>query len=466
MKREINKKLIITLLILLVIIITGVILFFTTDIFRTKRGIFFRYFGNTTDALEVFENDDYKEYKKKKQDIPYIRKAEVKIQSSSNIADSNILDKLKLSITQKNDDENEKANIEATLNSSNKKVVNISAIKNKDIYGVFCSDISNAYIGVKNENLKRIAEDIGIPNTMIVPNELNNLKVDKIIETSKLEKKHINECLKIMKNGVPTTAYKKEGKKKIKINEYTYNTNAYSLSLNANDSANLQISLLEKISKDSILMDYFASKFKLMNFDEEYTTVNSLNSIIKNRIDSLRKNPSEGGELKIIVYEHKQKDIRTEIKLGDNTIKIDHVKDEGTETSSLKINNQLYEIQYNGTNYCLIYQNDSEEGNTKKIKIEYSQDGKIEDNNIKNSMTINVEEGIKSITYLYTDSIEFTKDIGEIKGADEDQIVILNDYKDSEIKEFINSLKKKINGVYISKGAEIGINLDPLFEIQ
>ena len=45
-------------------------------------------------------------------------------------------------------------------------------------------------------------------------------------------------------------------------------------------------------------------------------------------------------------------------------------------------------------------------------------------------------------------------------------IAILNNYPVEQIEPFIKQLKEKINQVYISKGASIGINLDPIFEYE
>ncbi|MBR3134078.1 MAG: hypothetical protein IKG56_01280 [Clostridia bacterium] len=462
MRRKVNIKLIIIITLISILVIAGLLVFAKTDFFRTKRGAFFRYFNGTTDSLEILTTDKFEAYNARKENGQYTRKADVTIQSSSNIADSNILDKIKLTVEEKTNNKKELSNINMLLKKDGNKLIEVSAIKDKDTYGAFCDEISTAYIGVKNEELKRIATDVGISNVMMIPNELNNVSIKNVIETSKIEKKHINECLKMVKNDVPNNAYSKQNKKKIKINDKSYTTNSYTLSLSSIDNANLQLELLNKISKDSILMDYFASKFKLLNFNEEYTTINSLNDIIKKRINDLQSKPDSAGDLKINVFEFKQKTIRMEIKNGENTIQIDHLKEDNIETSSIKINNKMYMIQYNGTNYTLTYQDTSENG--KKIKIDYNQNGNVNDNNIENSMTISLTEGIKNITYSYKDKVEFSDELNDIESFEEKKIAILNDYSDEEIKDFIKSLKEKINSVYISKGASIGINLDPIFE--
>lgn len=462
MKRyKYNIKLIISLLIIIILITTGLILFFKTDFFRTKRSAFLRYFQEIPRAINILENTTLDEYSAKKKDTPYTIKSEMKIQTSSNIADSTILDKLRFIMDKKVDYQNEKSKSEIVIKNNNEELEKISLVRNRDLYGIYCADVANGYITVKNSELKRIAEDAEIENIEYIPNKIYSMNLKKILETTKSEKKHINECLNLIKNNVPTTAYNKESKKKIKINNDSYSTVAYTLTLDSNSNANLQIDLLNKISQDSILMDYLASKFKLLNFNEEYTTINSLNNIMKKRIEKLKANPSEAKKLIITLYEYKQRNIRTEIKNGDNTIILDHLIENNKEQVNLKINNKSFGIQNDGEKYIINYSDDSE--NSKSIKIEYNQTGSIENNDIRNNMTICYTSGIKSITYEYTDQVNFTNNIGTIPDFEDYRVAILNEYNDEQIKEFIKNLKNKINDVYVKKGASIGINLDPLF---
>ena len=462
--RRSKLKFIVIISIILAIIILGLIVFFKTDFFRTKRSAFFRYFNQIPIALEVLKTDKFDSYNDKKQDSPYVRNADISIQTSSNIADSAILDSIKFKVNQKMDQQNEHGSIDFVVNKNNEQLIKISAIQNKDSYGILSEDVTNGFVTVKNSDLKRVAKDWGASTTQLIPDTFRNIKIKTILQTSKNEKNHIDDCVKLIKNNVPDTAYSKEGKKKIKINNKSYITNSYKLSLNANDSANLQCDILEKISKDSILMDYFASKAKLLNLDEEYTTINSLNNLIKKRVNDLKSNPQLAGKLEITVYENKQKNVRTEIKSGENTILIEHVDEGNDEYSSLTFNKDRYSIEYDGNKYYFEHENTSEENFTKKIRIEYSQSGSVESNDIKNNMVIIKNDGAKSITYAYSDTVNFTKDIGKIDDFGTNKVIVLNDYSDDDLKSFFELLRKKINDVYVKKGSLIGINLDPIFE--
>ena len=207
-------------------------------------------------------------------------------------------------------------------------------------------------------------------------------------------------------------------------------------------------------------MDYITSKCKLLNLGDEYTTINILNSTMKKRIDDLKKDPTKAKNLKITLCEYKQKNIRTEIQYGETKINITHFIDGENELSSIQIGDETYGLSKKDGKYILSYGNEEKE---LTLSAEWNQAGSIENNDIKNYVSINKKQGIKSITYKYEDSVQFTNDIGNIKDFTNESSAILNDFSDDEVKQFISLLKDKINQVYINKGASVGINLDPIF---
>ena len=116
MKRS-KLKFIVIITIILAIIMLGLVVFFKTDFFRTKRSAFFRYFNQIDTCLDVLKTDKFDSYIEKKEETPYVRDANASIQTSSNIADSAILDKIKFKLTEKVDRNNKKAS--STLNITN-----------------------------------------------------------------------------------------------------------------------------------------------------------------------------------------------------------------------------------------------------------------------------------------------------------------------------------------------------------
>ena len=123
MRRKVNIKLIIIITLISILVIAGLLVFAKTDFFRTKRGAFFRYFNGTTDSLEILTTDKFEAYNARKENGQYTRKADVTIQSSSNIADSNILDKIKLTVEEKTNNKKELSNINMLLKKDGNKLI-------------------------------------------------------------------------------------------------------------------------------------------------------------------------------------------------------------------------------------------------------------------------------------------------------------------------------------------------------
>ena len=286
--------------------------------------------------------------------------------------------------------------------------------------------------------------------------------MDKVLEITDVEKKHIEEYYNLLKNNSPDTSYSKDSNS-IKINEKEYNTKAYKLSLSGEESANIQISLLSKLSQDSIMMDFITSKFKLLNMSNEYTDINTLNIRMQEKIKKLKENSENAEDISITVNEYKQKNIQTEIKVNQNVFLITHIEENGEEILILQFNDKYFKIGKTSENYIFEfgYEND---GIEKSLEIIYKMEGNIADNNISNVMEITTKNGIKKVNYSYKDNISFTNDIGIIETFKENNIAIINNYPLEQITSFIIDLKNKINNVYINIGAQIGINLDPIFE--
>ena len=455
-----KMKIIIILISIIIIAIILAILFFFTDVFRTKKGAFYRYIKMTESGLQVLNITEFDEYKNIKQTMPYIRKAEMIVKTSSNIADSSIMDKLKLNMESKVNNDTEKANSNITIKSNNTELFNVTFAKDKKNYAFYSPQISTAFIGIKNENLREISK--AIVGDVYVPDEIMEIKMDKLLEVTDIEKKHIEEYYNLLKNNTPDTTYSK-GTNKIKIRDKDYKTTTYTLKLSGKESADASISILSKLSQDSIMMDFLTSKFKLLNMSDEYTDINTLNIRMQEKIEKLKSNSQDADNIEITVNEFRQKNIKTEIKINDKVYSITHIEDDGKEILILGIDEKSLEIDKEKENYNFKYTYYKDEIE-KSVEVNYKKEGTIEENNISNIMEITTTNGIKKVTYSYKDTVNFTNDIGMIKTFDENQSVILNNYPVEQVTAFMKQLKNKINSVYINTGAIIGINLDPIFE--
>lgn len=443
------------------------VLYNTTDIFRTKRGAFFRYFEQIPEAFEILEaSDGYKTYQNTKESMPYITSGEMTITESNNIADASILNKIRLTLNGKTDNKNEKSNTKVTVNSENTELFNMTIARNKKLYGFYAPQIADGYIVVRNEKLNELADKIDFEYAENVPEQIMPLNIEKILEVKNVEKNSIAKYIKMINNQAPDTAYTKNDNEKIEIEGQTYQTTSYSLKLNSEQNSNLQISILEEMTKDSIMMNFITSKCRLLNLKQDFTDINTLNSKMKERIELLKNNPSMAGEIVITVYENWQKNIQTKIEYNNKIITLSHIQNDDDNYVILKIEDEnkitTVKLEKNTDSYIVKIQNE-ENDIIKSAEFIYSLTGTVSENNIQNHLTIKLVDDIKRITFEYNDNISFTNDIGTLEEMQDDKVAVINDYDADYLKEFVNLVKKQINTVYINQAASIGINLDPIF---
>lgn len=467
-KDKLKRNLIIIIAIIAIIATTIFVLYNVTDIFRTKRGAFFRYFAQIPDMADILDtSSEYDNYKKTKESMPYTTSGEMTIYQSQNIADDAILNKIKMTVEGKTDPQNEKSNANISIKSGNRELFNMSTTRDKKMYGFFAPQIADGYIAVRNENLSELAKSMRLKNANKIPDQVMPVNINEILNTSNTEKKHISKYIKMIRNKAPDTSYSKDTKQKIEIEGKKYTTNSYTLKLNAEQNSNLQINILEEMITDSIMMNYITSKCRLMNLTGDCTDINLLNTKLRKRIETLKNSPSEAGDFIITLYEYKQRNIQTEIKFKDTTIKITYLNIE--ENNFVRINIQdkdgkdiTLKIEKKDEEYTVKLQK-NEDDILKSIEFMYSMEGTVSDNNIQNHLTINIVDDIKNVSFKYNDTISFTNDIGSFKEMQEDKVAIVNDYQSEDIQEFVDLLKKQINSVYINQASKVGINLDPIF---
>ena len=446
------------------------VLYNTTDIFRTKRGAFFRYFEQIPEAFEILETSDgYKTYQNTKESMPYITSGEMTITESNNIADASILNKIRLTLNGKTDNKSEKSNTRVTVNSENTELFNMTIARNKKLYGFYAPQIADGYIVVRNEKLNELADKIDFEYAENVPEQIMPLNIEKILEIKNNEKNSIAKYIRMINNQAHDTAYTKNDSEKIEIEGQTYQTTSYSLKLNSEQNSNLQISILEEMTKDSIMMNFITSKCKLLNLKQDFTDINTLNSKMKERIELLKNNPSMAGEIVITVYENWQKNIQTKIEYNNKIITLSHIQNDDDNYVILKIEDEnkitTVKLEKNTDGYIVKIQNE-ENDIIKSAEFIYSLTGTVSENNIQNHLTIKLVDDIKRITFEYNDNISFTNDIGTLEEMQDDKVAVINDYDADYLKEFVNLVKKQINTVYINQAASIGINLDPIFTVE
>ena len=316
-KKRIALAIAIPSIIVIIIIITGILLYLNTDMFKSNKTLFFKYFGkNSENIKEIEEIFESTEYEKNLQNNKYTDDINIKVNYTNNLQttsedNSNTINNVKLLIKGEEDknnkysykdfklekDKNIATNTEnqsssENSNESNNKeqnIMEVEYIKNDNNYGIRFSDLFKQYLLVENNNLKDLFRKIGYSEQELenVPDsiEINDITLSDIKFTEDEIKQLSEKYSEIINKKVSKEKFEKNSKQVITINEKNITTNAYILKLTNEELNNLYVDLLESLKQDEIILNKIES--------------------IQNKINSININSSESKDLKESFAEEK-----------------------------------------------------------------------------------------------------------------------------------------------------------------
>ena len=250
-KKRIALAIAIPSIIVIIIIITGILLYLNTDMFKSNKTLFFKYFGkNSENIKEIEEIFESTEYEKNLQNNKYTDDINIKVNYTNNLQttsedNSNTINNVKLLIKGEEDknnkysykdfklekDKNIATNTEnqsssENSNESNNKeqnIMEVEYIKNDNNYGIRFSDLFKQYLLVENNNLKDLFRKIGYSEQELenVPDsiEINDITLSDIKFTEDEIKQLSEKYSEIINKKVSKEKFEKNSKQVITINE-------------------------------------------------------------------------------------------------------------------------------------------------------------------------------------------------------------------------------------------------------
>ena len=165
-----NKKLIIVITIVLALVVTGAVgayLYMRTDVFKSNKELFAKYFSQNAETFEkIIDLQVVKSYEELKNENKYESNTDIKIVHSEGGEISSTLNNLsaKLDVQKNNDEQYMYANAQVLF--ENEKYLETEIIKELKQYGIKFSDVAKKFVTIQNdENIQAIANDIGINNS-------------------------------------------------------------------------------------------------------------------------------------------------------------------------------------------------------------------------------------------------------------------------------------------------------------
>ena len=496
-KKRIALAIAIPSIIVIIIIITGILLYLNTDMFKSNKTLFFKYFGkNSENIKEIEEIFESTEYEKNLQNNKYTDDINIKVNYTNNLQttsedNSNTINNVKLLIKGEEDknnkysykdfklekDKNIATNTEnqsssENSNESNNKeqnIMEVEYIKNDNNYGIRFSDLFKQYLLVENNNLKDLFRKIGYSEQELenVPDsiEINDITLSDIKFTEDEIKQLSEKYSEIINKKVSKEKFEKNSKQVITINEKNITTNAYILKLTNEELNNLYVDLLESLKQDEIILNKIESiqnKINSININssESKDLKESFAEEIDLQIEKINKTNIGNQETKIIVYENSGKTIRTAIQGKDYEINFDYintqdeknieliVKKDEIETYNIKLKKDKDGIKLD------IYSNDE----TNPIKISLEQNKNESDKKCSNNINLKYENANSKLEVSAEQEINIVDNFENENTLNDQNSILLNGLEKEQLQAVLNQVSEEVQQKINSISEEVKIS--------
>lgn len=461
--------------ILLILGIGGTILYLKTDLFKSNQSLFFKYIEQAAKGIEYTQNTNMKNNINRIKEEPFTLVGNLNYETDEkNNPTKNALKNMKFTVEAKVDNSEKKAYGVGTLKSNNQDLFKLEYANTDNIYALKSDEIVTAFVGIENQNLKVLAQKLGITNTSSIPNSIAQiLNLGETLNLTEEEKSHIYETyMSVLEESIAKSNFTKNKDIAISRDGVVYNTTGYRLELNASELKQIEIKLLQALKEDSITLNLITTKAKIFNLEEKYTQINTLVQEIDgliNRINSESTNLQDG--VIITVYVENGKVVTTEI-IYKNEIKytIYGHKENNTNSYYILIENLSATEEYskieikieetssnNASTLNVLINIDNEKG----IEVYLENINDNEEDTLKTNceVTINEEDNKNSIL-SYEQEIAFKESITDIIKIDRNSCAVLNDYPTEQLQVLVKSLAQRVQELINQKAQAVGIPIN------
>lgn len=487
-----KKILLIILPIILILIIAAVfaILYFMTDMFRSNDELFAKYFSQNGELFDIIQNANAEEQKTFKANNTYIMTGDL----TTTIQDGTNIQEIKATTSARHDSNTGRTYSDIILKNGEADLLKVSYINSDDVYAIKCDDIMSNYIGIRNNELKKFAQNMGMAeaNTQNIPDSIDLVGISNIGKITEEQKQHIIDTYsKVILENIPKEKFTKLNKAQISVDGIKYETNVYQLTIDENTLKQIIINCLTTLKDDNSTLVMISNKLSTLGLGSEYSDITKLSEIIGNLATQMQNEneTSENNAMTITVYENKGRTVRTEIELiNEGKITIDKAKEKNTEKAIITVeNNNTSSItdipmeETSTTNTTDISQitiqksiSDTNITNTitfipdtsntaQSVTVNTSM-GKLIDNTINSSsdIALNISSdgiNIQTIQSLYTQNIQALTEVDEIMELKNSNTVIVNNYPKEQLIPFLTKVGEKISQVLPNKLAQLGISV-------
>ena len=471
-----SKKILILMAVLIILLVVGTVAFayvyLATDVFKTNSQLYAKYSGETMNTIYGFIFDEnmrnsIKSYESKKSTNSYefdgSLNVDVDIENQEDNTDFKLNDN-PITISGKADPNNRKSMSTVNINYSNTEKFSFDYIINNDLYAVASPEIVNMNIGIENNNLKQLADKLGL-NSDVIPDKFEYKEYTRKLESDQLislKDKYMN----LIKSELTEENFSKEEQ----------NQTVYVLTIYGEQLKSIITKITQELKNEQLIIETLDSTEAIEEYQKE------LDDLVKNIQDEDFSNVSLKISAYIPVNQVHNMQIEMITKYSITTVNI--------SSSNANEINVKYKVDYtfnNSNQNDLLIEDDGDEinevdlvlsKNVTEDSISYSIRGGIarasigvtaqvsgltSNNPIESiKMEYNHEEYGKATATL-ANKIAF-KEVADIPELTSDNTVFLNTYEEEyggNLLDLINQLSEqivKVNSEKIERVSEKAIN--------
>lgn len=443
-----SKKIIVPIIIILIILLMAgaafAYVYTATDILKSDRELFFKYFEQIT-SEDGFVDKKIDSYNEKKKQTPYENSGEVTVDVQYPDEEMNkIIEKvneLAINFSGKIDSVNQKVEQNIVVDYGNGISFPINYRQDGNTFGLQKDELSKKYIAVRNENLKQLSTNLGAGDVSIIPDTIEFSKIAEDIKFTDEEK----ETLKQIYGTVLEQNLLDENFSSIKTEQNV----SYTLELNKDQVKNIVIKMLEATKQNTLIIDKINDFILAQNENAEKIEVTVIDDIIADLTDmpnlkliliqadkELKQITIQLDESKISIKKSKVSDSLSYNVEAELTEKVEETTNSLFEqTSSTPTQyNMYFNVQYKGLELL----------STVQEKYEFGFE------------TTNNEESMKYDYEINANNV-FATNIS-IGTLDETTAVFLNDYNDTQVTNFLAQVGTRLAQINKNQMTELGLN--------
>lgn len=196
----------------------------------------------------------------------------------------------------------------------NEALIDLDYTNTNNIYALKSDDIVTVYLGIRNENLKVMAQKLGLQDVSMIPDKLSDESANYLdlfnITDAQLEYLSTTYGDLIMDN-IPDDHYSKQTDATIEKNGTSYTTTSYRLDLSGEEVKQLLLMVLGTAKTDDTTLNLISSKALTLGMTEEKASRENIVHYIDDMMTIA--NDKEFDDVSFVVYNYKGKNIATEI---------------------------------------------------------------------------------------------------------------------------------------------------------